>query len=295
LKVCLVILVLLSSSSLRAQQASEDELSIKFEELTSPDFIKAVENSGGTCIIPMGIMEKHGPHLPLGTDLIVVRELALRAAGKEYSVVFPEFFAGQIFEARHQPGTISYSHDLMWNLLDETCRELSRNGMKKIILVNGHGGNSSFLPYFCQAQLAEEKDYCVLLFDPDEDPSVMESVEALREISDDGHAGDLETGMMQVARPDLVHEELAGEQSGADQKRLDEIPHAYTGIWWYARYPNHYAGDASIPSKAAAELLIEHRADLLADLVRVLKQNDDVMELQNRFYREAEQPLNTDQ
>lgn len=111
----------------------------------------------------------------------------------------------------------------------------------------------------------------------------------------DGHAGDLETGSMMVVRPDLVHVELAGEQSGENQERLKNIPDVDTGIWWDARYPNHYAGDASIPSKEAAELLLEHRAGLLADLVRIMKQNDDVLELQERFFREAGEPLNTDQ
>jgi len=257
--------------------------------------VKAVDLSGGICIIPLGIMEKHGAHLPLGTDLLVAREIATRAAGKEYSVVFPEYFVGQIFEAKHQPGTIAYSHETMWNFLDETCRELSRNGMKKIILVNGHGGNNSFLKYFCQAQLEEKKDYCAIIFSPAEDKSLMEEVEKLREISSDGHAGDLETGMVQVIRPDLVHAERAGEQSGEDQQRLSDIPTSHTGIWWYASFPNHYAGNGSIPSKEAAGLLLEDRAVQLADLISVLKQNNDILELQDRFYKESAQPLETEQ
>ena len=120
--------------------------------------------AGGVCVIPLGIIEKHGPHLPLGSDLFESREIAFQAAAKEYAIVFPPYFTGQIFEARHQPGTISYSNDLMWKMLEETCRELSRNGLKKIILMNGHGGNTSFLQYFCQSQLAGPKDYIVVLF-----------------------------------------------------------------------------------------------------------------------------------
>jgi len=278
-----------------AQDPGEEALPVKYEELTAPEFREAVILSGATCIIPLGILEKHGPHLPLGTDLLDVRELALRAAGKEYAVVFPEYYAGQILEARHQPGTIAYSHETMWNLLDETCRELARNGMKKIVLVNGHGGNNNFLRYFCQVQLAEKKDYCVVLFTPEEDPAVMEKVERLRNYPEDSHAGDLETGMMMVARPDLVHAELAGTQSGEDQGRLNDIPDMYTAIWWYSKYPNHYAGDATNPSREAAAILIEHRAELLARLIRNLKQNDDILRLQERFFEEAEQPLNTGQ
>jgi creatinine amidohydrolase len=295
LKGFLILFLVPNPANLPAQDTDTDVLPVKYEELTSPDFIRAIERSGGTCIIPMGIMEKHGAHLPLGTDLMVAREMALRAARKEYTVVFPEYFVGQIFEAKHQPGTIAYSHETMWNLLDETCRELARNGMKKIILVNGHVGNNAFLQYFCQAQLDGKKDYCVVVFNPQEDPAVMEKVEQLRKFPWDSHAGDLETGMMLEVRPDIVHVDRAGEQSGADQARLSAVPNISTGIWWYARYPNHYAGDATNPSQEAAALLLEHNIELLAELVRTLKQNDDILELQDRFFREAEQPLNTEQ
>lgn len=176
----MILLLISCEANLGAQDPGKNTLSVKYEELTAPDFIQAVDRSVGICIIPLGILEKHGPHLPLGTDLLDVRELVLRAAGKEYAVVFPEYYVGQIMEAKHQPGTIAYSHETMWNLLDETCRELARNGMKKIVLVNGHGGNNHSLQYFCQVQLAEKKDYCVVLFTPEEDPAVMEKVERLR-------------------------------------------------------------------------------------------------------------------
>ena len=139
-------------------------LSVQYEELTAPDFIQAVENSDAVCIIPIGILEKHGPHLPLGTDLFDAREIALRAAKKEYCVVFPEYYFGQIYEAKHQPGTIAYRPELTWSILTETCNELGRNGFKKIVLVNGHGGNTHFLHYFCQAQLEDRKGYSVILF-----------------------------------------------------------------------------------------------------------------------------------
>ena len=76
-------------------------------------------------------------------------------------IIFPAFYFGQIYEARHQPGTVAYSPQTVWNILEETCDELNRNGIDKIILVNGHGGNSSLLPYFCQAQLEKQKKYAV--------------------------------------------------------------------------------------------------------------------------------------
>ena len=283
--------VLLLTCTLVAQQATQKELPFKMEELTSPKFVKAVDLAGGVCVIPMGIMEKHGPHLPLGTDLFEARETAFEGANKEYAVVFPPYFVGQIFEARHQPGAIAYSNELMWKMLEETCQELSRNGLKKIILVNGHGGNSSFLQYFCQSQLAGPKDYIVVLFQPGSDPVLDKEIRALQKAKLDGHAGEEETSMMYVIRPDLVDQQAIKNESGLDQARLKDLRHGYTGIWWYARYPNHYASDVAEPNQKLGELLISKDAGQLADLIKYLKSNNTIENLQTEFQKRAQNPL----
>ncbi|MCU0460300.1 MAG: creatininase family protein, partial [Bacteroidales bacterium] len=232
----------------------------QMEELTSPQFPKAVEQAGGVCVIPLGIIEKHSTHLPLGTDLYEARASVIRAAEKEYAVVFPPYYVGQIFEAKHQPGTIAYSNDLMWQMLEETCQELSRNGLKKIILFNGHGGSTYFLNFFCQSQLASGKDYVVVLFQSGPDKDMDKEINAMKTARLDGHAGEEETAMMSFIRPDLVDAESLAEESGADQRRLAEMPHGFTGIHWYARYPNHYAGDLVRIDPKLGDLLIEKDA-----------------------------------
>ncbi len=279
----------------QATPGADRNLPVKYEELTAPEFINAVELSGGICIIPMGIMEKHGPHLPLGTDLIDVRELVFRAVKKEYGVVFPPFYFGQIYEAKQQPGTIAYSPELVWNILQETCEELARNGLKKIILVNGHGGNNNLIPYFCQAQLESPRDYTVVFFQPETDPEVAQQIRELRKTTTGGHADETETSMMMAHRPDLAHIERGKEQSGEDMKRLDHLFYGYTGIWWYAKYPNHYAGDGSEANPEIGNLLLDSRADQLAELIRILKKDTTILELQNRFYEDSKNPLKTKQ
>ena len=71
-------------------------------------------------------MNNDGPHLPLGNDLCNVQYAALIAAQREYAVVFPEYSFGQIFEARHEPGTVAYSRGLQLQLLQDTARKLRR-------------------------------------------------------------------------------------------------------------------------------------------------------------------------
>ena len=283
--------LLMMSYFLSAQQTEQSALSFKWEEITSPQFSRAVTLAGGVCVIPMGVIEKHGPHLPLGTDMFEARETAFRAAQKEYAIVFPPYFMGQIFEARHQAGTLAYSNDLLWKMLEETCNELSRNGLKKIILKNGHGGNSSFLQYFCQSQLASRKDYIVVLFREGNDQVNGPEIKSLKKAKVDGHAGEEETSMMSVIRPDLVDQEAIKSQSGLNQNRLDKMPFGYTGIWWYADYPNHYASDVAQPSKRLGELLLESEASQLAVLIKYLKNNNTVEELQEEFNKRADNPV----
>ncbi|HYA48291.1 MAG TPA: creatininase family protein [Burkholderiales bacterium] len=269
------------------------DLPVRYEELTSPDFVQAVAKSQSTCIIPIGILEKHGAHLPLGTDLLDCREVSLRAARKEYTIVFPEYYFGQIFEAKHQPGTIAYSERVMMDLLQETCDELARNGLKKIVIVNGHGGNDEFLHYFCQCQLAAKKDYIVYLFDPTDDPKMEEQLKKLRRTTVDGHAGEEETSTMLANRPDLVHKERAKAESGEDLKRLSGLKHAYTGIWWYAGQPNHYKGDGSFGNKELGELALSLKSGLLVEMIKSVKSDTVGPELQREFFEKTGQPLAT--
>src|SRR3954471_5419047 len=138
--------------------------SVHWEELTAADFKNGIARAQGTCLLPFGILEKHGPHLPLGNDLLNVRYVALNAAQQEYAIVFPEYYFGQIFEAKHEPGTVAYSAHMQLELLQETTDEMARNGCKKILIVNGHGGNEHLLPYFAQSQLASPHDYVVYVF-----------------------------------------------------------------------------------------------------------------------------------
>jgi creatinine amidohydrolase len=179
----------------------------------------------------------------------------------------------------------------MWNMLEETCRELARNGLKKIVLVNGHGGNSSFLQYFCQAQLAKQEDYIVVLFQEGRDPINGKEIQALKKAKLDGNAGEEETSMMSVITPSLVDMKALKAESGLDQERLKALPFGYTGIWWYAKYPNHFASDVNTPNEKLGELLLTSWSSQVAELVRYLKKNNTIEQLHEEFFRRADNPV----
>ena len=289
LRFVLALIVLSLGSTVSGAQG---ELSPKWEELTAPDFVTAIHQSQGVCVLPFGIVEKHGPHLPLGTDLLDVRFAVLNAVKQEYAVVFPEYYFGQIFEARHQPGTLAYSLATQLGLLQETVSEMARNGCKKVVIVNGHGGNEYLLPLFAQAELATARDYVVYVFGlPNENVPGRPALKSPMDM----HAGEVETSNMMIVRPDLVHQDRASQQSGADQKR-DPLPESvYTGIWWYARFPNHYAGDGAAATKELGEFDQKEWSRQIAEALKAIKADDASLKLQNEFYQESQHPLDTKQ
>lgn len=87
-------LLILSLCIIGLKSAAQD-LPVQLQELTAVQFKDAVKKSSETVIIPMGVLEKHGPHMPLGTDVYTAREIALQAAEKEYAVVFPWYYFGR--------------------------------------------------------------------------------------------------------------------------------------------------------------------------------------------------------
>lgn len=275
----ILILLLFMCSSVTAQN-----LPARWDELTASDFPKALEKSSQTIILPIGILEKHGPHVPIGSDLIHVREWAIRAVQKEYAVVFPDYFYGQINEARQQPGTFSLPSKLIWDMLDATIEEFARNGFKRIVIINGHGGNPEFIRFFMQSQLNKRRDYAVYFFEPGRDPAFSAKIEQMRktDLANDQHAGEKETSLISFYRPDLIQMEKAAQESGTNQNRL-AIP-AYTAIGWYAKFPNHYAGEGAKGTPELGKVYADFEIESLAKALKIIKADTKTLELQKEFY-----------
>jgi len=286
--------ILCASTGSAQSPAVQSKLSVHWEELSAAEFRDAITRAQSTCLLPIGIMEKHGPHLPLGNDLLNVRYIALNAAQQEYAVVFPEYYFGQIAEAKHEPGTVAYSRRLQLELLQETTDEMARNGCKKIIIVNGHGGNNSLLPFFAQTQLDTPHEYVVYV------QGIARSApgepQHKSDRSTDMHAGESETSVSMIARPDLVHLDRAKLESGADQGRLKALPEGlYTGIWWYARFPNHYAGDGAVASRELGDFEAKTWINTVVQTIKAVKADQESLRLQNQFYEQSKHPLETPQ
>lgn len=282
--------LLFCGAAFAQRPAGASPIPARWDELTASDWPQALARSGRTCILPIGILEKHGPHAPIGSDLIHAREWAARAAKEEYAVVFPDYFYGQINEAKHQYGTFALPSHLVLELLDSTCSEIARNGFDKIVIINGHGGNVALLQYFIQIQLQRRRNYAVYFFQPGPDSAYSAEVKRLHhsDPAGDEHAGEQETSVLLYLRPDLVHLDRATQESGKNLDRLKIPSAAYTAIWWYADFPNHYAGEGQYATPALGKTQVDFEVSSLVKALRVIKADTTTLHLQNEYFDRVE-------
>lgn len=259
-----------------------------WENLTVKQFEAALESTGRVCVVPIGCLEKHGDHLPLGTDMMIAREIAEKSAKIEPFVLFPYYFFGQVSEVRHYPGTVALSSELQLRLLQEVCKEIRRNGFNKIVLANGHGGNNNLLNYFVQTMLDERKDYVVYAYNLWElNADQLEHLDNSYETPEGyGHADHMETSQILHINPDLVHLDRLnpGEWDSKERGRSLTEHKLSAGIHWYMEFPNQIAGDPSLSTAAYGKEYIAFCAANFAKTIRAVKDDHDSLKLQTEFF-----------
>jgi creatinine amidohydrolase len=111
----------------------------------------------------------------------------------------------------------------------------------------------------------------------------------------DMHAGETETSTMLISHPELVYLDRAGSESGADQNHVHLPEDLYTGIWWYAKFPDHYSGDGTVATKELGQFVMNAWINAITEAIRAVKADDASLKLQNEFYEKSRHPLETKQ
>ena len=263
---------------------------MNWRELTSERFPDAVKEADGLCLLPFGVVERHAAHLPLGTDQMVADETARQAAEREPAIVFPSYWFGQIFTARHYPGTICFGREMLFNVLEAVCDEIARNGLDKILIVNGHGGNTALLHCFVRSMLDEPRDYVVYASNTYElDDEVEQRWREMRDTTEGGHAGEAETSIMLHLFPETVRmEDVTDPADGHTRHMQAHLEGLDNPVGWYARYPTHYAGDARPADAEKGKFLFDAHVERLVRQMRAVKADDVTPRLMGDFYEASE-------
>ncbi len=196
----------------------------RYGEMTWPE-IKDAAAAGRVAVIPIATIEDHGPHLPVDTDVMLcvsVCEAAVERAG-DRAVLVPPINHGYSPHHMDFPGPITIGAETLIRYGVDVCKSLAHHGFKRMLIVNGHGSNTPFVDIIARLTVVETGclaagvNYWAA-------PGVREIVESLRESERGGmnHAGEFETSMYMMLRPDLVDM----------SKAVAEMNHRPTKNYW---------------------------------------------------------------
>jgi len=225
-----------------------------------------------TVVIPVGSCEQHGPHLPLDTDTYDALWISLRAAEKAgCALVAPPITYGVSYHHSAFKGTISISPETLMKLAYEVGMSLVKQGFRKIVFENGHGGNDPALRAAAQMIKAGRPDVMVIV---DTVGLIPDLIEELVETPYDAHAGEFETSTSLANRPELVREDRI------PRAEVKLPPVKFMRIGLKARGPRVYwairtdelsevgiIGDATKASRDKGERFLRAMVDRLAELL----------------------------
>jgi creatinine amidohydrolase len=239
--------------------------------------LPAAERELLVAVLPVGATEQHGPHLPVGVDSAIVDTLVDRvidtAAAEAPFVVLPTVRVGKSDEHLAYPGTLSLGAETLRAMLREMAEGVRRAGVSKLVLLNGHGGQSAVLDIVARdlrhtGMLTVVCNWWALGF-----PEGLFPADELRH---GVHAGRVETAMMLAIDPKSVAQDRAGRFDSSSAaievayKRLAPLPasgRAHFG--WLAQdlHPSGACGDASSATADEGERVLAHTTAAFIELI----------------------------
>ncbi len=264
-------------------------LKLNWHENRFCDFVSA-DIANTIAVLPVAAIEQHGSHLPLGTDTFIMEGYLARVKAQLPSVgnvVFlPTQTIGQSREHIAFPGTLTLTTETALQSWLEIGESIARTGIKKLIIINSHGGNSSIIDLVSRELRIRHKMLAVIaswsrfgypqgLFEESE-------------IKHGIHGGDIETSLMLAFRPDLVRCDEMSNFIPATVEMERKFKHLNAtrpaGFGWMAQdlHPSGAMGDASIATAAKGEAAADYGAKAFLELLRdVLAFNIDQFAIEN--------------
>ena len=240
-------------------------------ELTWPEVKERIKKTD-VALLPVGAVEQHGPHLPVDTDAFDAGYLALRVAeacADPKPLVLPLVPYGVSYHHDDFPGTLSLSNETLSRVVHEIGMAAAKNGIRKLIIINGHGGNAPALNQAAQTINRDARIFvCV-----DSGETSDADIDALIETPNDVHAGEAETSTSLAVRPHLVKLDRAQTSIPRFSSRYLNFSSKRSVSWYGYTRKISKVGVMGNPSKASAEkgvkiweIMIAHLVALVEDL-----------------------------
>ncbi len=243
--------------------------------LTTMDF-SILDAMDPVAVLVAGSIEQHGPHLPLSTDSVIgegLLEKSLDFVPSEVVILkLPSLCMGSSPEHKEFPGTISYSPELLIENVVEIGSQVKECGVKRLVILNSHGGNSSALD-IAAMRLRAEIQLLMVKVDYFRFPKPSQIDLPDSEWLYGLHGGALETSMMMHLKPELVRMgELRNNASWLKElaeghRRLNKD--RAVSFYWMASdlNPSGTVGDATLASSEIGEELVEYYSKCFSEVI----------------------------
>lgn len=244
-----------------------------------PEVKEAIDEANGVAIVPIGSVEQHSTHLPVGTDSYVAITLAECAAEKTNVLVTPPLWFGWSPHHMVRPGTITIRPESLIDLTYDIMASLKAHGLDKIILINGHRIVNVVWMQIAAERAQRELGVTVKIFDP-----AYMSKDIVHELGFGpvGHAEEVETSHMLYKFPEYVHLEKA-QDNPIKEQHLYSVDPCYTHdtLCYVPSSYEHALKNAEIaggttgePTKSDAEkgrIYHDHLVNNLVEVIRSLQ------------------------
>ena len=244
---------------------------MRWDHATAADLRALLQRGGDLAILPVGSVEYHADHLAAGIDAIIPHTIACRAAEIEEALVAPPvYYAFEEAQKAHL-GTIGIRIEVLIPYLENVCDEIARNGFRKILIANGHGGNSAMLTALTHTIFARRRGYVTYLVNSPFS-YYQRIIPEVQEGEVVGHACELETSIGMAIDPRLVKPEhfRPTRENNRDARGLGAAE-TYGELDWHINMPEGWAGDPARSSVAKGERLLEESVRMMVDLIRAIK------------------------
>ena len=224
-----------------------------------------------TAILPCGAIEQHGPHLPVDIDYFDAVYLAKKVAeacSYPKPFVLPPIPYGVSYHHEDFKGTLSVTNDALSRFLYDIGMNLAKNGIKKIIILNGHGDNAPTLSYAAQMINRDAEIFVCVETGETSDIDLYDLIETPNDI----HAGEIETSTTMAIRPEMVKMDKAiNETLSFGSRYLDYT--SERGVAWYVRTKRiSESGIMGDPTKATEEKGKRMWEIMIAHLVKFVEE-----------------------
>lgn len=236
---------------------------MEMQKLTYLEVKEQIEKTP-IAILPIGTVEAHGPHLPVGTDNYLAERMAKKVAEKMDALVLPTFSYGQVWSLRNVPGSINVSNEHLIGVLTDIGKSLYKFGIRYFVIINSHLGNMVAIKEAARKLYDEQRDLKVFYFIYPGTAQITKEVRQSKPMPGGYfHACEIETSYMLYLAPEYVWMD----------KALDDFPDLpedfeYTPTPWDDITDTIVLGSAKLATREKGQKIIDTAIETIVNILR---------------------------